>query len=116
MGDARLVRDRRLPQFYWVSGSERAHSRNLAARPELGIVIYDSSVPVGGAQAVYMAAVAEEVADDGIEVFARRSEAQGLRPWTSEDVLPPARHRLYRATAGEHFVLAGATSGCRSEP
>ena len=95
-------------QFYWVSRPGTRHSRNLAARPELGIVIHDSSVPVGGAQAVYMAAVAEEVGDAGIEVFARRSVAQGLEPWTSENVLPPAKHRLYRATAGEHFVLTEA--------
>jgi hypothetical protein len=31
--------------------------------------------------------------------------AQGFRAWTREDVVPPARHRLYRATVGEHFVL-----------
>jgi pyridoxine/pyridoxamine 5'-phosphate oxidase len=92
-------------QFFWVSKPNARHSRNLAVRPELGIVIYDSSVPVGGAQAVYMAAVAEEVADDGLDVFNRRGEAQGLRPWTSVDVLPPGRHRLFRATAREHFVL-----------
>jgi hypothetical protein len=92
-------------QFYWVSKPDARHSRNLAARPDLGIVIYDSSVPVGGAQAVYMAAVAEEVGDEGLDVFNRRGAAQGLEPWTSEDVLAPARHRLYRATAGEHFVL-----------
>jgi nitroimidazol reductase NimA-like FMN-containing flavoprotein (pyridoxamine 5'-phosphate oxidase superfamily) len=92
-------------QFFWVSKPNARHSRNLAARPELGIVIYDSSVPVGGATAVYLSAVAEEVADEGLDIFNRRGEAQGLRPWTREDVLPPARHRLYRATAGEHFVL-----------
>ena len=92
-------------QFFWVSKPGARHSQNLATRPELGIVIYDSSVPVGGATAVYLSAVAEEVADHGLDVFNRRGEAQGLRPWTTEDVLPPARHRLYRATAAEHFVL-----------
>jgi Pyridoxamine 5'-phosphate oxidase len=92
-------------QFFWVSKPNARHSRNLAARPELGIVIYDSSVPVGGATAVYLSAVAEEVGDAGLDVFNRRGAAQGLRPWTPEDVLPPGRHRLYRATAAEHFVL-----------
>jgi hypothetical protein len=54
-----------------------------------------------------MSAVAEELVDvdDGIEIFSRRSEAQGMRPWTRDDVLPPARHRLYRAIASEHLVL-----------
>jgi hypothetical protein len=54
-----------------------------------------------------MSAVAEELVavDEAIEIYSRRSEAQGLGAWTREDVLPPARHRLYRATASEHFVL-----------
>ena len=75
-------------------------------RPELAIVIFDSHEP-GGWKAVYMSAVAEELAyvDEGIEVFSRRSVEQGLSVWTRDDVLPPARHRLYRATVGEHFVL-----------
>jgi hypothetical protein len=54
-----------------------------------------------------MSAVAEELVEVGeeIEVFSRRSEAQGMHPWTRDEVLLPARHRLYRATAYEHFVL-----------
>jgi hypothetical protein len=56
-----------------------------------------------------MSAVAAEVGGDdvgeGIEVFSRSSEAQGPPRWTRADVESPARHRLYRATASEHFVL-----------
>jgi pyridoxine/pyridoxamine 5'-phosphate oxidase len=96
-------------RFFWVSDPNSRHSRNLAARPELAIVIFDSTVAVGDAQPVYMSAVAEEVGDaeldEGLAVFAEGSEAQGLRVWTREDVQPPARHRLFRATASEHFVL-----------
>jgi pyridoxine/pyridoxamine 5'-phosphate oxidase len=96
-------------EFFWVSSPQARHSRNLAARSELAIVIFDSQVPVGDAKAVYIAAVAEELSgaelEQGIAIFSRRSEAQGLRAWGSEDVRTPARHRLYRATASEHFVL-----------
>jgi hypothetical protein len=74
-------------------------------RPQVAIVIFDSQVPAGSGQAVYLEAAAEE-GDRGIGVFARRSEEQALRIWTREDVVPPARHRLYRATATEHFVLS----------
>jgi uncharacterized protein YhbP (UPF0306 family) len=95
--------------FYWVSSPEARHSRNLAARPELGVVIFDSQAPVGTGQGVYMSAIAEELAgtelDLGIGVFSRRSQAHGAGGWTREDVTPPARHRLYRATASEHYVL-----------
>jgi uncharacterized protein YhbP (UPF0306 family) len=95
--------------FYWVSSPEARHSRNLAARPEVGVVIFDSQAPVGTGQGVYMSAIAEELAgtelDLCIGVFSRRSQAHGAGGWTREDVTPPARHRLYRATASEHYVL-----------
>jgi nitroimidazol reductase NimA-like FMN-containing flavoprotein (pyridoxamine 5'-phosphate oxidase superfamily) len=93
-------------EFFWVSSPDARHSRNLACRPQLAIVIFDSH-RAGGWNALYMSAVAEELVNVGeaIEVFSRRSGAQGMRAWTREDVLAPARHRLYRATASEHFVL-----------
>ena len=93
-------------EFFWVSSPDARHSLNLAVRPQLAIVIFDSNL-AGGWEALYMSAVAEEVADvdDAIAVFTRRSEAQGLPAWTRENVLPPARHRMYRAVASEHFVL-----------
>jgi hypothetical protein len=43
--------------------------------------------------------------DRGIGLFSRRSAAHGAGEWTLANVLPPARLRLYRATASEHFVL-----------
>jgi nitroimidazol reductase NimA-like FMN-containing flavoprotein (pyridoxamine 5'-phosphate oxidase superfamily) len=92
--------------FYWVSSPEATHSRNLAVRQQLAIVIFDSH-QAGGWNALYMSAVAEELTHvaEEIEIFSRRGEEQGLRRWTRDDVLPPARHRLYRATASEQFVL-----------
>jgi nitroimidazol reductase NimA-like FMN-containing flavoprotein (pyridoxamine 5'-phosphate oxidase superfamily) len=95
-------------EFFWVSRPEARHSRNLSARPELAIVIFDSHAP-GAGRAVYLEARAEQLEDDelarGIEVFSSRSEAQGLPRWGPEDVREPARHRLYRATAGDQFLL-----------
>jgi nitroimidazol reductase NimA-like FMN-containing flavoprotein (pyridoxamine 5'-phosphate oxidase superfamily) len=96
-------------EFFWVSWPHVQHSRNLAARPEVAIVVFDSQVRVGEGQAVYMAATAQEVTgpeiDRGIGVFAREGAAQGLREWTRDDVTPPASLRLYRAVATEHFLL-----------
>jgi pyridoxine/pyridoxamine 5'-phosphate oxidase len=93
-------------RFVWVSSPDAKHSRNLAVRPQCAIVIFDSHEP-GGWKALYMSAVAEELenVDEGITIFSRRSQAQGLRVWTEADVRPPARHRLYQATASEQFVL-----------
>jgi hypothetical protein len=95
--------------FYWVSSPEATHSRNLAARPDLSIVIFDSQAPIDTGQGLYMSAVAEEMTDTdldrGIAVFSNRSQAHGGRPWTLDDVRPPAPYRLYRASASEHSVL-----------
>jgi nitroimidazol reductase NimA-like FMN-containing flavoprotein (pyridoxamine 5'-phosphate oxidase superfamily) len=109
-------------EFFWVSSPEARHSRNLATRPELAIVIFDSTAPIGtgGEQAVYMSAVADQPAgkelDRGIEIFSRRSEAQGARAWTREDVLPTAPIRVYRATVLEHSMLDPAASPDRRTP
>lgn len=97
-------------EFVWVSSPKATHSRNLATRPEVSIVIFDSQVPIGTGQGVYMRAAAEELAgpdrDRGIASFSRRSEEHGGREWSLEDVQSPARLRLYRALASEHFVLS----------
>jgi hypothetical protein len=96
-------------EFFWVSSPEATHSRNIAARPELSIVVFDSQVPIGTGQGVYMSAVAGELEGDdfdrGLEVFSRRSVEHGGREWTLEDVGPSALYRLYRATVSEHSVL-----------
>jgi peptide subunit release factor 1 (eRF1) len=49
--------------------------------------------------------VADPELENGIAAFSRTSREQGGEEWTAADVRPPARHRLYRATASEQFVL-----------
>ena len=96
-------------RFHWVSSPAARHSRNLEARREVAIAIFDSTVPVGAAQAVYMAGTAEELRgaelERGIEVFGRLSVADVGRGWGKDDVQPPSPFRLYRATVSEHYVL-----------
>jgi nitroimidazol reductase NimA-like FMN-containing flavoprotein (pyridoxamine 5'-phosphate oxidase superfamily) len=95
--------------FYWVSSPERRHSRNVAVRPEVSIVVFDSQVAIGEGQAVYMAGTAGELTGEelerGIETFSRVSQRHGAKAWTIEDVRPPAALRLYRAIVSEHWVL-----------
>jgi len=96
-------------ELYWVSSPEAQHSRNLAARPELSIVVFDSQAPVGEGQGVYMSADAEQLtsveAERWIEVFSRVSVSHGAKTWIVEDVREPAALRLYRAHVAEHWVL-----------
>jgi pyridoxine/pyridoxamine 5'-phosphate oxidase len=96
-------------RFLWVSRPDARHSANLAARPKAGIVIFDSTVPMGTGQAVYVEATVEQLEGEdeerGIEVFSARSQANGGPAWTPADIRPPAPLRLYLATASAHYVL-----------
>ena len=96
--------------FLWASRPEARHSRSIASRPQVGIVIFDSHAPIGTGQGVYMEATAAEVPEAELEpavaVFSERSHAQGGEGWTVAEVRPPAPHRLYRATASQHFLGA----------
>jgi hypothetical protein len=107
-------------EFYWVSSPKATHSRNLATRPDVSIVVFDSQVPIGTGQGVYMSAKAEELAgadlDRGIEIFSRRSEAHGGPTWTRDDLLAPAIYRLYRATASGHSMLEPGSRPNRRTP
>jgi nitroimidazol reductase NimA-like FMN-containing flavoprotein (pyridoxamine 5'-phosphate oxidase superfamily) len=97
-------------RFIWVSSPDRRHSRNVKARPEVSIAIFNSQVAVGSGQAVYMSARAEELSGTELErdvaVFDAAGQAQGLaRRWALEDMVAPAPYRLYRATVSQHWVL-----------
>ena len=98
-------------QFFWVSRADARHSRNIARTPAVGIVIFDSSVPAGQAEAAYFEAEAEEVAAQDLKfalgVYDTRSLAQGIRAWPEADVTGEAPHRLYRATVSEVSLLEG---------
>lgn len=98
-----------LSEFYWVSRVVRRHSRNLEVRPEVALVVFDSTAPVGRAEAVYVDAVAGQVDDAdlaaALAVYSGRSVERGLAPWGASAVTGDAPHRLYVARANEVFVL-----------
>jgi nitroimidazol reductase NimA-like FMN-containing flavoprotein (pyridoxamine 5'-phosphate oxidase superfamily) len=95
--------------FFWISRPDARHSRNIAARPDVSIVIFDSSVPIGTGKGVYMTAVARELEGDdqeaGLEVYSRRALEHGGRAFTQDDVTGSAALRFFRANAVEQFVL-----------
>jgi hypothetical protein len=95
-------------ELFWVSRPVTQHSRNLEARPELAIVIFDSTAAVYTGQAVYNAAVGgivpDEHLDRGVGVFAERSREEG-EDWTLAELQAPAELRLYRAVVRERWIL-----------
>jgi hypothetical protein len=96
--------------FYWVSSHEARHSANIAARADIGIVIFDSTVPIGTGQGLYIEASAEQLVgpdlDRGLTVFSARSLKDGGSAWTRADVEGEGLIRMYRATATSYSMLA----------
>ena len=96
-------------EFLWVSKPDARHSKNVAARPEVGIVVFDSTVPEGSADAVYIEGIASEAQATDVTrmvaVFSKRSTDRGGAVWTTLDVTGDAPHRVYVARAIAHFVL-----------
>ena len=91
-------------EFLWVSDPDAQHSRNLAVRTELTIVIFDSRVAPADAAALYLSGVAAE-ADEGIETFSAHSVAQGLPAFTREDVTGAVPLRTVPRAASERWLL-----------
>ena len=90
----------RYTDLYWVSSPEAHHSRNLLERPDVQVVIFDSSVAVGHAEAVYLSARAREIPPGELpavvgEAFRGRG---GARRFALEELTGDADLRLYVAT------------------
>ncbi len=105
--------------FYWMSSPEVTHSRNIATRPQVSIVLFDTractdAVP---ARTTYMKATAAQVHDNEVEhsltIYPGPVERGGIV--TADELRAPAPYRLYRATVTEYFVLCPRHEGdtCR---
>jgi Pyridoxamine 5'-phosphate oxidase len=86
-------------EFYWTSVPDAQHSRNLAERPQVSMVVFDSTVPAYHGRAVYAVGEALELSgsdlDRGLEAYPR-PDGRGGRPVTREEVTAPAPYRLHR--------------------
>jgi general stress protein 26 len=99
----------RYSEFLWISRPKTRHSENIARRPEVSIVIFDSRTPIDTGRGVYMEATAEPVTDDAdverlMSLFSTRSVAHGGSAWTAAEVRPPADIRPYRAAVNRAFL------------
>jgi hypothetical protein len=97
-------------ELFWVSFPGARHSQNIAARPQIAMVVFDSTVPPGTGQGVYMSATAQQVTDrddleHGVAVFSRQSVLGGSDELHLDEVSGDARLRLYRARVREHSIL-----------
>ncbi len=94
-------------ELFWVSSPTSRHSRNIAVRPTIGITIFDSTAPIGGAEALYLEAHAgpldSSLHPQALEVLnSRLPPPQAL---SLTDLPPAGPLQPYRATATRHYVL-----------
>lgn len=100
-------------EFYWMSATDAQHSRNLAVRPQVSIVVFDSTVAPYHGRAVYAVGEARELSgedlDRGLEVYPGPGRRGGV-PITRDDVTGSSPNRLYQMRVSDLWVL------CPREP
>jgi hypothetical protein len=100
-------------RFCWTSQTDARHSLNLAERPQVSLVVFDSTVPPYHGRAVYAVGEARELSGDDLERALEAYPRPGgldAAPVTAADVTAPESYRLYQATATDLWVL------CPREP
>ena len=103
----------RYVNIYWVSSPAAQHSRNVATRPNVAIVIFDSSVAPSETQAVYLQAIAAEVQEADLAeqcAAAFRRIGSGARAFTPDELSGAAPLRLYRAASRRSPFTSGAAT------
>ncbi len=94
-------------RILWVSAPDSRHSRNIAARPEVAVTVFDTHAPIGGAEALYLEATAGPVTGDACAAAlavlnTRLPPRHQLGP---EDLGPDGPMQVYQALVTRHFVL-----------
>lgn len=95
-------------ELYWVSATEARHSRNLTERPQVSLVVFDSTVAPYHGRALYAAGIAREVSGDTVQHALTAYPGQygdGVATLTRDDVTGASPYRLYRATLTDVWVL-----------
>jgi hypothetical protein len=87
--------------FYWLSSPRAQHSRNLAERPQVQIVIFDSTADVGRGEAVYLTATARQAGAHELDAVCPEAfrTVAGARRFQPAELRGDAAARLYDARA-----------------
>lgn len=85
--------------YYWASAVDSVHSRNIRANPDVFLAIYDSTVPEGTGEGVYIRAkayelVTEHETDAALRHYYGRANKTAPEPSTFLGGRP---RRLYKA-------------------
>jgi general stress protein 26 len=92
--------------FYWGTHKASQKAQNIRGNRNVFLVIYDSTVPPGTGEGVYVKATAEELTD--LEDIKRAHQIlQDRRPtlyWNLEELHGDAPIRLFKATPGRIWM------------
>lgn len=92
--------------FVWVSKLHREHTKHVTDRPEVSLVIFDSTQTPGDVEAVHATGRAERTDDPAhLDAFSARGTSQGLSGWTRDRVSGDSEFRLFHVIAGRLWVL-----------
>lgn len=83
--------------IYWFSDKEGQHSKNVRDNEDVFIVIYDSTVPEGHGEGVYLKAKAIELSNPD-EIRSARRIKKGPDKDAPDDFTGDAIRRAYKAT------------------
>jgi hypothetical protein len=89
--------------FYWFSDKKSQHSRNVRANGNVFIAMYDSTVPEGKGNGLYLEARATEVEDLDVIRMARKLK-KGPGSDDGADFMGDAVRRVYRAVPTRMWV------------
>lgn len=94
--------------FYWASDQNGQHSKNIRENSKIFIVIYDSTVPEGTGEGVYIQANAYELTDTDEIIRALKclDKRVSKKPHSSDQFLGKMPRRVYKAVP-EKFWLNG---------
>jgi hypothetical protein len=86
-------------KFYWSSLSDTEHSRNIAVRPDVFLVVFDPTQPDESGSGVYIRATARELGDEAsIRVaLALLAKRKNRSPQPAADFTGPQPRRVYEA-------------------
>ena len=89
--------------LYWFSDKSNQHSQNIRENEDVLIVIYDSTVPEGQGEGVYIEAKAKQV-EDPEEIRKARQIKKGRNNDAPNDFMDGAIRRVYKATPTRVWV------------
>lgn len=95
--------------FYWNSWKENQHSKNIALNNNIFIVIYDSTVPEGTGEGVYVQAKAEMVTDKNemkraLEILQKRKKRPSSKLRSINEFMGEYPRRVYKAVPQKFWM------------